>query len=79
MLHDYSHRNLGKSWSYKISFATLTIVFLFHSATPFFNGFYGVIHSLLMPSFAQKYLNSLSIYSPPLSKKSNLIFSPVTF
>jgi hypothetical protein len=56
-----------------------TIAFFFCSSTPFYYGVYGTFKSLLIPSWAQNYLNLLEVYSPPLSDLNTLIFLPVWF
>ena len=51
-------------------------VLLYLSATPFDEGLYGAVSSLLIPCKSQKDLNSADVNSPPLSVLRHFSFVP---
>ena len=70
----YTHRCIGRSWSWSIALAASMIILLSLSATPFYCGLYGVDNSLLIPKSLHNSLNSFDVNSLPLSDRKVLIF-----
>ena len=67
VIYALNQRNSGNPWSNSMALATPTIVLFFCSATPFCCGVWGTVCSFLIPSAKQYSMNSMEVYSPPLS------------
>ena len=59
--------------------ATPIMLWFFRSGTPFYCGLWGVVNTHQIPSFAQFFLNSFHMYSPPLSLLISFTFLPIYF
>lgn len=79
MLHVSTHECNGRPWSCSITLVSPTILWFFVSTTTFCCGFWGVVISLRMSSFTQKYLKSFETYSPSLSLLRASTFLSISF
>ena len=70
MLHASSHRNLGKSWSYNISFVAPTIVLFFISTITLCRGLYGFFLSsdaFLHTKISEVFITGTSFTDPSIN------------
>ena len=75
----FSHRCMGRYWSWSIDIVASMIFLFLLSATPFCCGLYGVDNSLLFPESLHNSLNSFDVNYSPLSDRKVLILFSVWF